>query len=77
MPWRKPLPKPIMLIDGRVLETLLDARNLLSEADSDISPSALRALELLLAASQTGDPVDVQVAANHVAVVLGQRKLLR
>jgi hypothetical protein len=77
MPWRKPLPKPIMLIDGRVLETLLDARNLLSEAGPDISPSARRALELLLAASKTGDPVDVQVAANHVAVVLGQRKLLR
>ena len=54
MPWRKPLPKPIMLIDGRVLETLLDARNLLSEADSDISPSALRALELLLEAVETG-----------------------
>ena len=76
MPWRKPLPKPIMLIDERVLETLLDARNLLSEAGPDISPSALRALELLLEAVETGDPVDLQVAANHVAVVLGERKLL-
>jgi hypothetical protein len=65
-----------MLIDGRVLETLVDARNLLSEADSDISHSALRALGLLLEASETGDPADIQVAADQVAVVLGQRKLL-
>ena len=76
MPWRKPLPKPIRLTDGRVLETLLDARNVLSEADADKRPSALRALELLLEASESGDPVDIQVAANHVAVALGQRKLL-
>jgi hypothetical protein len=48
----------------------------LSEADADKSPSALRALELLLEASESGDPVDIQVAANHVAVALGQRKLL-
>jgi hypothetical protein len=63
MPWRKPLPKPITLIDGRVLETLLDARDVLSEADADKSPSALRALELLLEASESGDPVAIQVAA--------------
>ena len=76
MPWRKPLPKPIMLIDGRVLETLLDARNVICEEDLHQHPSARRALELLLEASETGDPVAIQVAANHVAVVLGQRKLL-
>ena len=56
MPWRTPLPKPIMLIDGRVLETLLDARELLSEAHPDVSPSALRALELLLEAARDGRP---------------------
>ena len=76
MPWRKPLLKPITLVDGRALETLLDARNLLSEEDLDQHPSARRALELLLEASHTGDPVDIEVAANHVAVVLSQRKLL-
>jgi hypothetical protein len=76
MPWSKLLPKPITLTNGRVLETLLDARNVLSETDTDKSPSALRALELLLEASETGDPVDIQVAANQVAVALGQRKLL-
>jgi hypothetical protein len=76
MPWRKQLPKPITLNDGRVLETLLDARDVLSEADADKSPSTLRALELLLEASESGDPVAIQVAINHVAVVLGQRKLL-
>ena len=37
MPWSKPLPKPITLTDGRVLETLLDARNVLSEAAADKS----------------------------------------
>jgi hypothetical protein len=76
MPWRKPLPKPIVLIDGRVVVTLLDARNLICEEDLHQHPSARRALELLLEASQTGDPVDIRVAANHVAVVLGERKLL-
>ena len=74
MPWHKPLPKPITLTDGRVLETLLDARNVLSETDTD--PSARRALGLLLEALESGDPVDIQVAANHVVVALGQRKLL-
>ena len=58
------------------METLLDARNVLSEADADKSPSVLRALELLLEASESGDPVVIQVAANHVAVALGDRKLL-
>jgi hypothetical protein len=76
MPWSKPLPTPIMLIDGRVVETLLDARNLICEEDLNQHPSARRALKLLLEASETGDPVDIQVAANHVAVVLGERKLL-
>jgi hypothetical protein len=76
MPWSKPLPNPITLTDGRVLETLLDARNVLSEADADKSLSTLRALELLLEASESDDSVAIQVAANHVAVALGRRKLL-
>jgi hypothetical protein len=76
MTWERKLSRPIALVDGRVLETLLDARDLISEEDPDQHPSALRALEFLLEASETGDPVAIQVAANHVAVVLGQRKLL-
>ena len=76
LPSGERLPKPIMLIDGRVLETLLDARNLLCEGDLGKDPAALRALELLLDASETGDPADIQVAADQVAGVLGQRKLL-
>ena len=76
MPWRKPLRKSIVLIDGRVLETLLDARAVLVEGDLGKSSAVLRALELLLEASETGDPADMQVAADQVAVVLGQRKLI-
>jgi hypothetical protein len=76
MPWRKPLPKPIVLIDGRVLEILLDARTVLIDEDLGSHPAVRRALELLLEASETGDPADIQVAADQVAVVLGQRKLL-
>jgi hypothetical protein len=33
-------------------------------------------LELLLEASETGDPADIHVAADQVTAVLGQRKLL-
>ena len=76
MPWRKPLPTPIVLIDGRVVETLLDARTLICEENLDQHPSAQRALELLLEASETGDPADIHVAADRVTAVLGQRKLL-
>ena len=72
MPWTKPLPKPIVLVDGRVLETLLDARDLLSEKDLGKHPTARRALELLLEASETGDPADIQAAADQVVVALGQ-----
>jgi hypothetical protein len=76
MPWRKPLPTPIVLINGRVVETLLDARNLICEEDLYQHPSARRALELLLEASETGDPADIQVAADQVAVALGQLKMI-
>lgn len=76
MPWRKPLPMPITLVDGRTLEWLLDARNLIVEEDLDKHPAARRALELLLEASETGDPTDIQVAADQLMVVLKQRKLV-
>jgi hypothetical protein len=51
MPWRKPLPLPIKLADGRVLETLLDLGNLLAGdtlAGVTRSPALEHALELLL-----------------------------
>jgi len=76
MPWSKPLPKPITLADGRVLATLLDARNLLVEGNLREDPAAVRALELLLEAAETGDPADIQVAADQVTVVLGRWKPL-
>jgi hypothetical protein len=74
MPWRKPLPKPITLTDGRVLEILLDARQVLITEDLSAIPASRRALELLLKASETGEPAEV--AADQVAAVLEQRKLL-
>jgi hypothetical protein len=76
MPWSKPLPQPVRLVDGRVLETLLHARDLVGEEDLAKHPSALRALELLLEASETGDPADIQVAADQVMIVLDRHKLL-
>ena len=77
MPWSKSLPKPIMLVDGRVLETLLDVRDRIAEVDLDKIPAARRALELLLEASETGDPADIQVAYDQVTVVLKRWELLR
>lgn len=80
MPWRKPLPLPIKLDDGRVLETLLDLGNLLTGdtfAGVTRSPALEHALQLLLKASETGDPADIHAAADQTVIVLDQRKLLR
>ena len=76
MPWSKPLPQPIRLVDGRVLETLLHARDLVSEEDLGKNSAARRALELLLEASETGAPADIQVAADQVMIMLERHKLL-
>jgi hypothetical protein len=76
MPWRKPLLKPITLVDGRVLKTLLDVQEVIVPEDLSKNPAARRALELLLEASETGDPADIQVATDQVMIVLSQRRLL-
>jgi len=80
MPWRMPLPKPMTLASGRVLETLGDLGSLLTSdtfADVHRSPALEHALELLLKASESGDPADIQAAADQAVIVLDQRKLLR
>jgi len=51
-------------------------REVIVTADVSKDPGARRALELLLEASETGDPADIQFAANRLVIVLSQRKLL-
>jgi hypothetical protein len=80
MPWRMPLSKPITLADGCVLETLGDVGRLLtSDRFNGVSrsPALEYALELLLKASETGDLLDIQVAAAQATIALHERKLLR
>jgi hypothetical protein len=76
MPWRKPLPKPITLTDGRILETLLDAQR--SNSHRGREQRSWGAARLGIAARSLGDrrPADIQFAANRLVIVLSQRKLL-
>ena len=61
------------------METLGDLGRLLTDDkfNGSRTPALQFALELLLKASETGDPVDIQVAAGHAAIALHERKLLR
>ncbi|MPZ58457.1 MAG: hypothetical protein GEU91_18585 [Rhizobiales bacterium] len=71
---------PLALADGRVLHTLHDARDvLLSDAAfSGVThwPPLEHAIELLLAAAETGADADIKAATEQVHRVLVQKGLM-
>jgi hypothetical protein len=67
--WKKELPEPVRLRDGRELITLWDARALiLGLAESrQARPTWLYATELILKAAETGKRADVANAWAQIA----------
>jgi hypothetical protein len=76
MPWRKPLPEPIILTDGRVLEQLRDVREVLIEPPVFKDPAVQQALQLMLEAAETDHAANLQAAIDQVTFVLRHHKLL-
>jgi hypothetical protein len=75
--WEKKLPRPIVLTDGRKLATLQDAGNLVLTFKGMIKDAPLEhAIELLIAAAESGKRKDVAAAAHQVTIVLRMRQMM-
>ena len=72
MSWKKALPEPIVLKDGRKLATMREAGEFILRLSDRIqaSPTVTYATELLLMAVQTGKREDVSDAAHQVSRAL-------
>jgi hypothetical protein len=79
MTWDRKLSRPIALSDGRTQATLRCAAECLIVTFDGIShwPALEHANDLLMTAAETGKRKDVAAATDQVAIVLGQRKLMR
>jgi hypothetical protein len=77
--WDRKLSRPITLSDGRTLATPRCAAECLIATFDGIShwPALGHARDLLMTAAETGRRRDVAAATHQVAIVLGQRKLMR
>lgn len=79
MAWLAPLTYELRLADGRVLRTLHDVRDVLTSGAFEgvrHSPPLEHAIDLLLAAAETGSADAIKAATDQVAIVLRQRWLM-
>jgi hypothetical protein len=78
MPWNKKLSRPLMLKDGKRLETLSDVRSLFLERFATITHSTPLAYagELLLKAVETGKRADIEAATEQIARAIMYQRLM-
>jgi hypothetical protein len=77
--WDQNLSRPLLLKDGRRLETLRDVRRLFLERFATVTHNAVIAYagELLLKAAATGKWTDIAAATDQVERVLIQERLMQ
>jgi hypothetical protein len=79
MTWDQDLSRPLLLKDGKRLETLRDVRRLFLERFATVTHNAVIAYaeELLLKAATTGKHTDIAAATDQVESVLMRERLMQ
>jgi hypothetical protein len=79
MPWDKKLSRPLVLKDGKSLETLSDVRGLFLDRFTNVTHSAslAHAAELLIKAAETGKRGDIAAATDQIELVLMNARMMR